>query len=112
MSTRKELMKKAKNLNIPGRCKMSSTELEQAIEKTIKIYKDIIFYSGIVCRGCLDELRKQEKIDKYAYNRMLMKDALRELSLNFICKEDVLLDKKTGEVIRPIIENSYYSVKF
>ena len=45
MSTRKELMKKAKNLNIPGRCKMRSSELEQAIKETIKIYKDIIFYS-------------------------------------------------------------------
>ena len=112
MSTRKKLMEKAKNLNIPGRCKMSSTELEQAIKETIQIYKDIIFDSGIVCRGCLDELRKQEKIDKYAYNRMLMKDALRELSLNFICKDDIIIDRKTGEVIGPVIENSYYPVKF
>ena len=89
---------------------MRSTELEQAIEKTIQIYKKMIFDSEILCKACLDELRKQEKIDKYAYNRMLMKDALRELSLDFICKDDVIFDK-AGELIGCVIEKNY-PVKF
>ena len=33
------------------------------------------------------------------YNNCLMKDALRELSLNLYVKMDMVIDKKTGEVI-------------
>ena len=111
-SSRKKLMEKAKQLNIPGRCKMNAAELEQAIEKTIKIYKEMIFDSEILCKACLDELRKQKKIDNYMYNKCLMKAMLRELSLDFICKDDMKIDKTTGEVVGPVIENNYYPVKF
>ena len=45
-------------------------ELEEAIKDTIKGYKEIIFGSDTpVCMACLDELRKQQAINKKVYDQ-------------------------------------------
>ena len=34
----------------------------------------------IRCKNCIEELKKQENIDQYMYDKMVMKDMTRELS--------------------------------
>ena len=60
------LLELAKKLNIPRRnCIKTKEELEEAIKDTIKVYKEIIFGSDTpFCMACLDELRRQQIIDK------------------------------------------------
>ena len=60
------LLELAKKLNIPRRkCMKTKEELEEAIKDTIKVYKEIIFGSDTpFCMACLDELRRQQIIDK------------------------------------------------
>ena len=76
------LLELAKNLNIPLRnCMKRKEELEEAIRDTITKYKEIIFGLNIpVCMACLNELRKQQVIDKKVYDQKLMDDTLRKLA--------------------------------
>ena len=76
------LLELAKRLNIPHRnCMKISEELEDAIKDTINAYKDIIFGSNVpTCTICLDELRKQQIIDKHVHDRKLMDDTLQKLA--------------------------------
>ena len=76
------LLELAKNLNIPLRnCMKRKEELEEAIRDTITKYKEIIFGPNIpVCMACLNELRKQQVIDKKVYDQKLMDDTLRKLA--------------------------------
>ena len=55
------LLELAKELNIPRRnCMKTKEELEEAIQNTIKRYKEIIFGSDTPAyMACLDEIRKQ-----------------------------------------------------
>ena len=55
----------SKRLSItPRNCMKTSEELEDAIKDTINEHKEIIFDSDIPKRTtCLDEPRKQQKID-------------------------------------------------
>ena len=64
------LLELAKKLNIPRRnCMKTKEELEEAIKDTIAKYKEIIFGPGTpTCMECLDELRKQQAIDKKVYD--------------------------------------------
>lgn len=78
-------------------------------EDTSRIYKEMIFSSDVFCKTCLKELQKQEKIDEYMHSKRLIKDTIRELSLNYI--EDGI-NNRTGEVTESVIDNTYYSVKF
>ena len=96
----------AKKLNIPGRCKMTEVELEQAIENISKIYlkeilnndiieddfiiKEILNNKLIRCKNCIEELKKQEKIDQNIYDKMVMEDTIRELSWRYITKDKCL----------------------
>ena len=55
-------------------------ELEEAIKDTITGYKGIIFGSDTpACMACLDELRKQQVIDKKIYDQKLIEDTMRNL---------------------------------
>ena len=76
------LLEFAKNLNIPlPNCMKTKEELEEAIRDTITKYKEIIFGPNIpVCMACLNELRKQQVIDKKVYDQKLMDDTLRKLA--------------------------------
>ena len=56
-------------------------ELEEAIKDTITKYKDIIFGADSpACMAFLDELRRQQVIDKKVYEQKLMADTLRKLN--------------------------------
>ena len=70
------LLKKAKELNITRQnCMKTKEELEKAIKDTITKYKEIIFLlDNPVCKACLNELRRQQVIDKKVYDQKLRDD--------------------------------------
>ena len=62
-------------------------ELEETIKDTITWYKGIIFGSDTpACMACLDEIQKQEVIDKKVYDQRLMDDTVRKLALEGLQK--------------------------
>ena len=93
-------------------------ELEDAIKETIMVYKDIIFgWDTPVCMACLDELRKHQAIDQHVYDQMLMDDTIRKLAWeglqkNIMMDGDTMIDKKTGEVLGPEVDSTYWKDKF
>ena len=113
------LLELAKKLNIPRRnCMKTKEELEEAIKDTITMYKGIIFGSDIpVCIACLDELRKQQVIDQKVYDQKLMEDTMRKLAWeglqkNIVMDGDTMIDKRTGEVLNPEVDSTYWKDKF
>ena len=70
------LLELVKKLNIPRRnCMKTKEELEKAIKDTITKYKEIIFLlDNPVCKACLNELRRQQVIDKKVYDQKLRDD--------------------------------------
>ena len=100
------LLELAKKLNIPRRnCMKTREELEEAIKDTIKGYKEIIFGSDTpACMVCLDELQKQQAIDRHVYDQRLMDDTRRKLAWEGPQKNtarigDTMIDKRTSEVL-------------
>ena len=93
-------------------------ELEEAIKDTITAYKKIIFgLDTPACMACLDELRKEQVIDQKIYDQKLMEDTLRKLAWegrqkNFVIDGDTMIDKKTGEVLDPEVDSTYWKDKF
>ena len=60
---------------------MSREDLKRVIKDTIIKYKKITFgVDSPISIKCLDELRKQQVIDKKAYDQKLMDDAVRKLA--------------------------------
>ena len=113
------LLELAKKLNIPRRnCMKTKEELEEAIKDIIKRYKEIIFGSDTpTCVACLDELRKQQIIDQKVYDQKLMEDTMRKLSWeglqrNIVIDGDTMIDKRTGEVLDPEADSTYWRGKF
>ena len=82
-------------LNIPLRnCMKTKEELEEAIRDTITKYKEIIFGpDSPVCMACLDELRKQQVIDKKVFDQKLMDDTLRKLTWEL--QKNIVMDCDT-----------------
>ena len=69
-------------------------ELEEAIRDTITKYKEIIFGpDSPVCMVCLDELRKQQVIDKKVFDQKLMDDTLRKLACEL--QKNIVMDCDT-----------------
>ena len=69
-------------------------ELEEAIRDTITKYKEIIFGpDSPVCMACLDELRKQQVIDKKVFDQKLMDDTLRKLACEL--QKNIVMDCDT-----------------
>ena len=93
-------------------------ELEEAINDTIKVYKEIIFGSDTpVCMTCLNELRKQQAIEQHVYDQKLMDDTLRKLvwegiQKNVVMNGDMRIDKRTGEVSNPEVDSTYWKYRF
>ena len=117
--SRASLLELAKKLNIPRRnCMKTKEELEKAIKDIIKVYKEIIFGSdNPVCMACLDELRKQQIIDQHVYDQKLMDDTIRKLAWeglqkNIVMDGDTMIDKRTGEVLNPEVDSTYWKDKF
>ena len=76
------LLELAKRLNIPRRnCLGTKKQLKEAIKDTIKKYNKIIFgpYSPVY-KTCLNELQKQQDIDKKVFDQNLMDDMVRKLA--------------------------------
>ena len=65
------LLELAKKMNIPRRnCMKTKEELEEGIKDTITKYNEIIFGPGTpACMTCLDELQRQQAIDKKVYDQ-------------------------------------------
>ena len=113
------LLELAKKLNRPRRnCMKTKEELEETIKDTIKGYKEIIFGSDTpACMACLDELRKQQAIDKKVYDQRLMDDTVRKLAWeglqkNIVMDGDMMIDKRAGEVLGPEVDSIYWKDKF
>ena len=113
------LLELAKKLNIPRRnCMKTKEELEEAIKDTITGYKKIIFGSDTpTCIACLDELQKQQVIDQKIYDQKLMEDSMRKLAWEglqrYIAMDgDTMIDKKTGELLDPEVDSTYWKDTF
>ena len=93
-------------------------ELKEAIKDTIKRYLEIIFgLDTPACVVCLNELRKQQIIDQKVYDQKLMEDTMRKLSWeglqrNIVIDGDTMIDKRTGEVLDPEADSTYWRDKF
>ena len=93
-------------------------ELKEAIRDTITKYKEIIFGpNSSVCMVCLNELRKQQAIDTKVYDQKLMDDTLRklawdELQKNIVIDGDTMIDRRTGAVLHPEVDSTYWKDKF
>ena len=113
------LLENAKKLNIPRRnCMKTKEELEEAIKDTITKYKEIIFVSDSpICMTCLNELRKKQVIDEKVYDQKSMYDTLRKLAWyqlqkNIVMDDETMIDRKTGEVLDPEVDSTYWEKKF
>ena len=78
-----KLVAEAKALNIPRRNLMKKDQLKQAIKDTVERYKELIFGSDVLCKDCLNELKKQRKIDEYTHSKKLLEQTVRDLSCRF-----------------------------
>ena len=93
-------------------------EPEEAIKDTITGYKEIVFGAdNPVFITCLYELRKQQVIDQKVYNQKLMDDTLRKLAWeglqkNMVMDGDMMIDRRTGEVLDPEFDYTYRKNKF
>ena len=112
------LLELAKKLNITRRdCMKTREEIEEAIKDTITMYKELIFgLDTPACMACLDQLRKQQVIDQKVYDQRLMEDTVRKLAWeglqnNIAMDDDTMIDKKTGEVLYPEVDSTYWKDK-
>ena len=93
-------------------------ELEKAIKGTITRHKEIIFGSDTpACMAFLDECQKQQIIDQQVCDQKLMEDTVRKLAWerlqkNIAMDDDTMIDKRTGEVLDPEVESTYWKEKF
>ena len=51
---------------------------------TVDKYKEIMFGSDVVCKDCLNELKKQRKIAEYTRSKKLLEQTVRDLSCQFV----------------------------
>ena len=79
-----KLLEEAKALNIPRRNLVKKDQLKQAIKNTVDRYKELIFGSDVICKDCLNELKKQRKIDDYTHSKKLLEQTVRDLSCQFV----------------------------
>ena len=70
----------AKKLNIPRQNSMSREGLKKTFKDTIINIKRYFFLYSSISIQCLDELLKQQVIDKIVYDQKLMDDAIRKVT--------------------------------
>ena len=93
-------------------------ELEEAIKDTITEQKEIIFGSDTPAFiAYLDELRKQQIIGRHVYHQRLIDDMVKKLAWdgikkNIVMNDDTMIDKRTGEVLDPEVDFTYWKEKF
>ena len=69
------------------------------------------------CMKCLDELRKQQVIDEKVYDQKFMDDTARKLAWerlqkNMVMDGDTMIDRRTGELLGPEVDFTYWKDKF
>ena len=69
------------------------------------------------CMKCLDELRKQQVIDEKVYDQKFMDDTARKLAWerlqkNMLMNGDTMIDRRTGELLGPEVDFTYWKDKF
>ena len=69
------------------------------------------------CMKCLDELRKQQVIDEKVYDQKFMDDTARKLAWeslqkNMLMDGDTMIDRRTGELLGPEVDFTYWKDKF
>ena len=79
-----KLLEQAKALNIPRRNLMKKDQLKQVIKDTVERYKELIFGSDVICKDCLNELKKQRKLDECTHSKTLLEQTVRDLSCPFV----------------------------
>ena len=67
--------------------------------------------------ACLDELRNQQVIDQKLYDQRLMEDTVRklaweELQKNIVMDGDMMIDKRTSEMLDSEVDFTYWKDKF
>ena len=98
-------------------CMKTKEELEKVIKDTIIKYQEIIFgVDSPICTKCLDEIRKQQVIDKRVYDQSLMDDTVRKLTWdglqkNMVVDGNTMIDRRTGEVLGPEVDYTYWKDK-
>ena len=85
-------------------------ELEEAIKDTITKYKEIIF-------GPEFQNQNFEVIDEKVYDQKLMDDMIRklawdELQKNIVMDGDVMINRRTGEVLDPEVDYTRWKDRF
>ena len=98
-------------------CMKTRKEVEDAIKDTIRKYKEITFGSDTPsCMACLDELRKQQVFDQKIYDGRWKTRSENshgeELQRNIVMDGDTMIDKRTGEVLDPEVDFTYWKDKF
>ena len=84
--------------------------LEEAVKDTITTYKEIIFGSDTpACMACLDMLQKQQTIYQKIFDQKLMEDTMRKLAWerlqkNIVMDGDMMIDKRTGDMLDPEVD--------
>ena len=113
------LLQLAKKLNIPRRnCMKTKEKPGKAIKDTITRYKEILFGSDApACMACLDEVRKRQFIDQKIHDKKLMEDAMRKLAWeglqkNIVMDGNTMINKRTGELLNPEVDSTYWKDKF
>ena len=108
------LLELAKKLNISRQnCMKTKEELEEAIKDTIAKSRRFFLPQILtpVCMESLDELQKQQAIDKKVYDQKLMDDTVRKLvweglRKNIVMDGDMMIDRGTGEVLGPEVDST------
>ena len=70
-----------------------------------------------VSPACLEKRRKQQFIDQKIYDQKLVEDTIRILAWeglqkNIVVDSDTMIDKRTGEVLNPEVDFTYWKNKF
>ena len=67
--------------------------------------------------ACLNELRKQQIIHQHVNDQKLMDDTIRKLvweglQTNIVKEGDTMIDKRTGMMLDPEVDSTYWKDKF
>ena len=65
----------------------------------------------------MPEFRKQQIIDQHVYDQRLMEDIVKKLACeglqkNIVMDGNTMIDKRTGEVLDPEVDSTYWKGKF
>ena len=67
--------------------------------------------------ACLEEFRRQQVIDQKIYDQKLMEDMMRKIAWegfqkNIVMDGDTMINKRTGEVLNPEVDSTYWKDTF